>query len=448
MQTVLGIPWIPCAPGPDPRAVLKGDFSLNGTRIALKAYRVPMAHAMGWTNEDHWDLTEALLDNGVAWDLGLFRDYVRRIESLGGRAEDEEYDEAARETRITLDPAMQAEELKWKAFVGGLGQSVDRFSPAMIDGASYLILGFSSEGEPTGPRIDVAASDSKLWADRGPGELHIGLRIEGMPGALDMLAVRTFGLRNSMRVTPVYDDEASRAWIEDTSTVGEALHDIGEQSTARISGRSYLCMLTPTDEALFEFDVEQFQSGIGMPGPNAARHRFRLPNSMLDDKGVLALAALAELVESRSGLANLNGKPVLATKWEKMEESLRLPEGSIGKDRSEVMKVIGGQVGRTKIDSLFRDDKGQSMILNGDVAEFMLSSNDSFYLALSPLFVFLAERGGATLAGILAAGGTIETDWQDDLDDPMEWVRSLPKLNPAEIKRMAELLQLSPEDIG
>lgn len=432
--SVGGLAWNPVGPGPDPGVLIESSLSVNGTRFRVLGFRVPMPFSAGWTGNGAWEDDKGFHCDGLLWDVGAFRDYVRAADAAAEAA-----GEPPHEAEAAMDPAMEALSFAWLRLAMALGCHAQDWRPAIVRGCPYILVGHPAPGDAQGcPAVSLEAAQARSWFGQPEGVHSFNLLVEGGVCALECAEVRALGAVGGIgSARPM--GEGPAAWLSAAAALlGEVPGASAVASpTLRIGGRSMAALLRPMDADLWSFDANSF---VAAASDGLARGRMRwfldIPLDPIDDAAAGAIEGIAGLVRARR-VSRLGRDACVA---------LRLGDvpGELGIERPPTPEMLRSAIlkrlYRVSLRGYGRRADDVPVLFEGGMATRLYAFNDALYLSVSPAFARLADVAADGAMRALPGFPVFETALDEGVAEAPAWVETLPAVADGRIRAfIAEL---------
>ena len=230
--SVSGLRWKAIGPGPDPDVMLETRLNVSGTRFRLMALRVPMPRSAGWTDNEFWEDNKSLQGDGLMWDEIYYREFVRMVDAIP----EDNRDPIEMAPERGLGGEMGRLASAWSSATLRLGWDGQDWRPAVILGASYIVLGYPEcPSDRKSPSVEIALHEARVGAATQDRSHQFNLLVEGAVCTLacaEMRSLTSDGVATSRAMNP-----AAEGWMGAMDSMMEAFPGSSPPTTFSVGGK-------------------------------------------------------------------------------------------------------------------------------------------------------------------------------------------------------------------
>ena len=418
ITNVPGLTWVPVAQGPEPRAVMMADLTVLGTRFCLHAFRVAAPCMFGWSSRMAWEGDRTMLGTGVMWREAATRNYVRAADAG-------DWDNPP-EAELNADE--REWDVRWMAARALLGGGLRRWSPCMLEGAPYHVVGVpvGTPPPPGCPRLEVTLQSGRKWPGMDPGEFRAGLRLGG--GALDLSLLRVRSIGGRVRALATSTTEA----LEAASALTASLD--GTHAAMRLGEGTWTGFIGPADADDWSTDTNGMAEVLAEGLPHG-RMRWYLGRSdvRFDAFDARVLENLAHDCRHRTLATDGNGA------WMTSSMAALLGDISVGRDREVTKSRLFRMLSRTIMRGVGRTSDGRTYVRKTRPGERIYVFDDAVAVGVHNDFAHAAALlPDGALLNLPWRANVFETDAQETPGTPPNWLNELPVLMDARVTRFLD----------
>lgn len=404
--TLRGLDWRPAGPGPDAKVLLEARAQVDGGHLRLFAFRASMPVEAGWTRNPAWLDTRDEEMRFLVWDVERHKTFIERTDALPEDASEEEAEAVAAILHLPFDGEMERLQLLWDRLIDPFLETDSDFLPAMIEGAPYLIFGYSELGVEEPSEINIR-KERRVSDREGAGRHVFPCVIEGMPGALTFVPVRYFRTQQESHLRPVGNTPANRQVLAEIQVLSEALGQDAHHGPIAFGRGTAVALMVPLEARVFQFDAARYEerhlAELDCGQGRVEMSRPLCPTRQLTQQIIEGLArAVREGRIARNGTAAFFTCPRSG-----IARDLGLKGLAPGEEKQVADDLID-HVAHTLVQGIWKDASGEGRTIDTSVASLVYATDRAIYVGLSNEFLLVANASrNGDLAGALKQGSSL-----------------------------------------